>query len=239
MLYLEKNMLKIYKNKSTTFKCEVLVETEGQNVKDIKSRLILYPTNDNRNVMYEGVVQDNICSIDINPNVNINKNGKAVLEVIIDDATIFAPWNSTYEIVTETVKVESAQLIYDANKAKVIVNEIKEDQPKKQTKPVVKSEAKKVTPVVKKTKKSFDNLLQEAANMIKDDTEENKKLLKVYNESIKSLPKEDLTKMVKHVQVNYVPTKESLTWAKKVLGETKTTKAKLLMYANEIKNGIK
>lgn len=227
-------MLKIYKNKSTTFKCEVLVEAEGQNVKDIKSRLILYPSNDNRNVMFEGVVQDNICSIDINPNVNINKNGKAVLEVIIDDATIFAPWNSTYEIVTETVKVESAQLIYDANKARVIVNEIKEVQPKKEVNPAVKLEAKKVTKIIKK-EKSFDNLLQEAANMIKDDTTESKKLLKVYNESIKSLAREDLAKMVKHVTVNYIPTKESLAWAKKVLGESKSTKAKLLMYCNEIK----
>ena len=232
-------MLKIYKNKSTTFKCEVLVEAEGQNVKDIKSRLILYPSNDNRNVMYEGVVQDNICSIDINPNVNINKNGKAVLEVIIDDATIFAPWNSTYEIVTETVKVESAQLIYDANKARVIVNEIKEVQPKKEVKSAVKLEAKKVTKIIKKgvpkKEKSFDSLLQEAANMIKDDTTESKKLLKVYNESIKSLAREDLAKMVKHVTVNYIPTKESLVWAKKVLGETKSTKSKLLMYCNEIK----
>lgn len=227
-------MLKIYKNKSTTFKCEVLVEAEGQNVKDIKSRLILYPSNDNRNVMFEGVVQDSICSIEINPNVNINKNGKAVLEVIIDDATIFAPWNSTYEIVTETVKVESAQLIYDANKARVIVNEIKEVQPKKEVKPAVKLEAKKVTKIIKK-EKSFDNLLQEAANMIKDDTTESKKLLKVYNESIKSLAREDLAKMVKHVTVNYIPTKESLAWAKKVLGESKSTKAKLLMYCNEIK----
>lgn len=52
---------------------------------------------------------------------------------------------------------------------------------------------------------------------------------------IKSLPKEDLVKMIKYVQVNYISTKESLIWAKKVLNETKTTKAKLLMYCNEIK----
>lgn len=218
-------MLKIYKNKNTMFKCEVLVEAEGQNVTNIKSRLILYPTNDSRNVMYEGVIQNNICSININPNININKSGKAVLEVIIDDATIFAPWNSTYEIVTETVKVESAQLIYDANKARVIVNEIKQAVPTKSN--------KKVVPITKK--KSISELVEEAASMIMDDTVDNKKLLKIYNESLKSLPKNDLKQMVEFVKTGYKPTKESLSWGKKVLGETKSIKSKILMYCNEIK----
>lgn len=219
-------MLKIYKNKSTTFKCEVIVEAEGQNVKDIKSRLILYPSNDNRNVMYEGIVQDNICSIDINPNVNISKNGKAVLEVIIDGATIFAPWNSTYEIVTETVKVESAGLIYNANKARVVVNEIKETLPKK--------------PKVKK-KKVFNDMLEEAASMITDNKDkkvDNTLLVNAYKDSIKSLSKEELKAMVDFVKYKYTPKKQSLQWAKKVIGENTTTKSKLLMYAHEIKNRI-
>jgi hypothetical protein len=86
-----------------------------------------------------------------------------------------------------------------------------------------------------KKPKSFDELLQEAANMIKDDSTENKKLLKAYNESIKSLSKEDLSKMVDYVKTKYVPSTKSLDWAKKLLGENKTTKAKLLMYCNEIK----
>jgi len=215
-------MLKIYKNKTTTFKCEVKVESEGSNVDNIKSRLILYPSNDNRNVMYEGVVQDNICTIDINPNININKNGKAILEIIVDDANIFMPWNSLYEIITETVKVESAQLVYDANRARVIVNEIKET-PKK--------------PIVKK-KKKFDDILEEAAKMVKEDKKDGKILLKAYNDSIKSLSKEELKAMVDYVKQDYTPKPDSLLWAKKVIGESASVKSKLLMYANEVRNSI-
>lgn len=216
-------MLKIYKNKTTTFKCEVHVQGEGEgtNINNVKSRLILYPTNDNRNMMFEGVVQGDICTIDINSNININKNGKAVLEIIVDDSTIFRPWNSLYEIYTSTVTVEGAQIIYDANKSKVVVNEITE--PKKQ----------KI-----KTKKVLDKLLEEAAGMIKDAKEVNedsKSLLAAYKDSIKSLSKEELKAMVDFVKKGYTPKKHSLQWAKRVIGENTSTKSKLLMYCNELK----
>jgi len=222
-------MLKIYKNKTTTFKCDVKVESEGLNVKNIKSRLILYPTNDNRNVMYEGVVQDNICTIDINPNININKNGKAILEIIVDDTSIFMPWNSLYEILTETVKVESAQLVYDANKARVIVNEIKE-APVAKKKIENKQEPKKVA-----KKKGFDELVEQAAKMIIDTKKNDKAVIGAYNSSIKSLSKDELKAMVDYVKSDYTPKPETLVWAKKVLGENTTVKSKLLMYCNEIK----
>lgn len=221
-------MLKIYKNKTTTFKCEVKVESEGSNVNNVKSRLILYPTNDNRNVMYEGVIQNNICTIDINPNININKTGKAILEIIVDDANIFMPWNSLYEIVTESVKVESAQIIYDANKAKVIVNEIKDVAPKNKL-------PEKVAPTVKTQKKmSFDDLLEEASKIVIEDKKDDKALLKTYSDSIKSLSKEELKAMVDFVKKDYTPKKDSLHWAKKVIGENVSVKAKMLMYCNEI-----
>jgi len=223
-------MLKIYKNKTTTFKCEVKVESEGSNTNNIKSRLILYPTNDNRNVMYEGVVQDNICTIDINPNINITKNGKAILEIIVDDANIFMPWNSLYEIFTESVKVESAQLVYDANKTKVVVNEIKET-------PKVSAPSKKfIKKPVGKKKIDYNDLLEKAASMVREDKVDNKLLLKAYDESILSLSREQLKDMVNFVKKDYTPKKETLVWAKKVIGESTSVKSKLLMYCNELKN---
>lgn len=218
-------MLKIYKNKTTTFKCEVHVQGEGEgtNINNVKSRLILYPTNDNRNIMFEGVIQGDICTIDINSNININKNGKAVLEIIVDDSTIFRPWNSLYEIYTSTVTVEGAEIIYDANRPKIVVNEIKNISQKKQT--------------VKK-KKIIGDLLEEAAKMITDVKEVNddtKSLLVAYKHSIKSLSKEELKSMVDFVKNRYSPKKHSLQWAKKALGENTSTKSKLLMYCNELK----
>lgn len=223
-------MLKIYKNKTTTFKCEVKVESEGTDVTNIKSRLILYPSNDNRNVMFEGVIQDNICTIDINSNININKNGKAILEVIVDDSNIFTPWKSLYEIYTSAVTVESAQIIYDANRAKVIVNEIVSEKPK-----VKRTPSKKIVKQILTTKKSFDTLLDEAAKMIKDDKKDGKILLKAYNDSMKSLSKEELKAMINYIKKDYTPKPESLLWAKKVIGENTSTKSKLLMYCNDIK----
>lgn len=216
-------MLKIYKNKTTTFKCEINVEAEGKNVKNVKSRLILYPMNDNRNVMFEGIIQDNTCTVEINPDINISKNGKAVLEIIIDDSAIFRPWNSLYEIYTSTVTVEGAEIIYDANRPKVVVNEIKDTPQKKQR---------------VRTKKVISDLLEEAANMITDVKEvkdDNKSLLAAYTDSIKSLSKEELKSMVDFVKKRYSPKKHSLQWAKKMLGENTSTKSKLLMYCNELK----
>ena len=217
-------MLKISKNKTTTFKCEVHVETEGKNVKNLKSRLILYPTNDNRNIMFEGIVQDGTCTVDINPDIDINKHGKVILEVIVDDASIFTPWNSLYEIVSDKVVVEATQITYAGNRAKVSINEVnKPDKP-----------ARKI-----KKKEKFNDMLEEAASMIKDNKEvkkDNKLLIHAYTDSIKSLSKEELKAMVDFVKKGYTPKKQSLQWAERVIGENITIKSKLLMYCNELKN---
>lgn len=242
-------MLKLYKNKNQEFSCKIKIE--GADKSTAKPRLILYPDNDSRNIFFEGIIEGEICKIRVLPNLNISQNGKAVLEVIVEDSILFQPWKTEYEIITEKVRVEEVHVSnsFSGATVKVLEEEVKVDNKnviaeKKKVNPVIKptikvESKKQIEAVPVKKKKSFDDLLQEAAGMIKDDTEESKKLLKVYNESIKSLSKEDLSKMVKHVTVNYIPTKESLSWAKKLLGETKTTKAKLLMYANEVKNGIK
>ena len=111
-----------------------------------------------------------------------------------------------------------------------IVNEIK-DTPEKQ-KVETKKPAKK--PIVKK-KKKFDDILEEAAKMVKEDKKDNKILLKAYNDSIKSLSKEELKAMVDYVKKDYTPKPDSLLWAKKVIGESKSVKSKLLMYCNEIR----
>jgi len=204
-------MLKIYKNKATTFKCKVTVESDGKSVKNVKSRLVLYPSNDNRNVMFEGVVQHNECIIDINPDININSNGKAILEIIVDDSSIFMPWNSLYEIISNKIKVESAEVVYNKK------------------------------PLMESNRNDMDRLIEEAAKMIGTNRKRksaNSSLVRVYKESIKSLSKNQLKIMVEFIKKEYKPKKESIQWAKKVLGESKSMKSKMLMYANEVKNKI-
>jgi len=259
-------MLKLYKNKNQEFSCKIKIE--GADKSTAKPRLILYPNNDSRNVFFEGKIEDDVCKINVLPNLNISQNGKAVLEVIIENSIIFQPWNTEYEIISEQVKVEEINISNSFSGASVKVlddikinnkNLIKEEEKndidnkkhddensinvkknninnKKDNKVINNKKQLKLSKT--KIKKSFDELLEEASNMIRDDDKEDKKLLKIYNESIKSLSKEELNKMIKYVKNEYVPNKKSLIWAKKNLGETQSTKAKLLMYTNEIKNRI-
>lgn len=245
-------MLKLYKNKNQEFSCKIKIE--GADKSTAKPRLVLYPDNDSRNIFFEGKIEDGICKINVLPNLSITETGKAVLEVIVENSIIFQPWNTEYEIITEKVKVEEVHVSNSHMGAtiKVLEDDVKIDDKKlisakkvaqAVVKPKVQEKAKiqenKPKPIVKK-KKTFDDLLEEAANMIKEPSiDEDKKLLKIYNESIASLDKKDLIKMVNFVKKEFVPTEKSIKWAKKVLGETKSTRSKLLMYANEIKNGIK
>ena len=224
-------MLKLYKTKNQLFECKIQIE--GADKSTAKPRLVLYPTNDSRNLFFEGVVENGICKINVFPNVNVNNKGKAVLEVIVENSIIFQPWASEYEIVTEQVKIQEAHISSSPVGAtvKIIENDIKLND--KKLIPEKKVVNNKSHP---KKNKSFDELLEEAAGIIKDHGIDNKKLVKAYNESIKSLSKTELTDMVKFVKTRYTPSNESLKWAKNVLGEAKSTRSKLLMYCNEVKN---
>jgi hypothetical protein len=101
-------MLKLYKNKRQQFECKI--EIDGGSHSKIKPRLIFYPSNDTRNLFFEGTIFGNTCTVNITPNVNINKTGKVVLEIIVDDSTLFQPWQSDYEIVTEQARVSEESI---------------------------------------------------------------------------------------------------------------------------------
>lgn len=102
-------MLRLYKNKFQTFECTV--DIEGADSSEAFSRIILYPKNDTRNIMYEGVVVDNKVEVDINSNINVAKEGRVVLEIIVDNSLIFTPWEDIYEVVDQ-VKIDQASINY-------------------------------------------------------------------------------------------------------------------------------
>lgn len=227
-------MLKLYKTKNQLFECKIKIE--GADKSTAKPRLILYPKGDSRNIFFEGTVENGTCKINIFPNINYSSTGKAVLEVIVENSIIFQPWSSEYEIITEQVKIEEAHVSRSPIGASVkIVEDVKVDDKKLVEKKVQKVQ-KKIEP---KKKKTMNDLLEEAAQMIKDGKEnkkdDNKVLLKAYNDSIKSLSKEQLKDMVDFVKNDYTPKPETLVWARKVIGESISVKSKLLMYCNEIK----
>ena len=103
-------MLRLYKNKFQTFECSV--EIEGADTSEAFSRIILYPKNDTRNVMYEGVIVGDKVEVDINSNINVAKEGKVVLEIIVDNSLIFTPWEDVYEVVDQ-VKINQASINYN------------------------------------------------------------------------------------------------------------------------------
>ena len=223
-------MLKLYKTKNQLFECKIKIE--GADKSTAKPRLILYPKGDSRNIFFEGTVENGTCKINIFPNINYSSTGKAVLEVIVENSIIFQPWSSEYEIITEQVKIEEAHISTSPIGASVkIIEDVKVDDKKLISETKIKKQS------IKK-KKSIDDLLEEAASMVKEDKKDTT-LLKAYQDSIKSLSKEQLKAMVDYVKKDYTPKPETLVWAKKVLGENTSVKSKLLMYANDVRNGIK
>ena len=120
-------MLKFNKNKPQTFKCKV--EIQGADSPKVTPRLILSSKKNNMKLFFEGKYENNSCEIVIPSMVNIEKSGEVTLEIIAND-TVFQPWQSTYEILSETVVVENVELIDNKNEitVKVIQESDKEDK---------------------------------------------------------------------------------------------------------------
>lgn len=109
-------MLKFHKNKPQTFKCKV--EIQGVDNPKITPRLILSPNNSNMNLFFEGKYDNKQCEIVISSTANITNKGSVILEIIAND-TIFKPWKSTYEIVSQEIVVENVELIDSKNNISV------------------------------------------------------------------------------------------------------------------------
>jgi CRISPR/Cas system CMR-associated protein Cmr5 small subunit len=118
-------MLKFYKNKPQIFKCRV--EIQGADSPKVIPRLIFSPKNGAK-LFFEGKYNDKHCEIDIAHNLDIANKGDVVLEIIAND-TIFTPWKSTYEIVSNKAVVENIELIDKKNNISVkLIDSIKEEK---------------------------------------------------------------------------------------------------------------
>ena len=116
-------MLKFHKNKSQTFKCRV--EIQGVESPKVMPRLILSPNNSKSNLFFEGKYSNNQCEIEIS-SPNVANKGSVVLEIIAND-TVFRPWKSTYEIVSDEIVVENVELVDTKNNISVkLVETVKE-----------------------------------------------------------------------------------------------------------------
>lgn len=118
-------MLRLYKNKSQSFQCRL--EIDGSRYTKAKPRLIFYPDSDSRNLMFEGTLKNNNCTVLLTPNVDITNHGKVVLEVVVDDSTLFSPWSSTYEIIVEQAKIENNSIQLKMDSSPVTMMRLAED----------------------------------------------------------------------------------------------------------------
>ncbi|MFA5585515.1 MAG: hypothetical protein WDA02_03100 [Saccharofermentanales bacterium] len=129
-------------NNDKNDKLKFKINIEGIDINNIEPRLII--TNENKNYLFYGKVNDSICTFDLPELSNYNKGdtGKIKFEIVSEDL-YFPVWSDDFEIKTRaSVKIEELyQEIQQPSKPKVAVNAILE----------------KEKPVVEKEKPSFKN----------------------------------------------------------------------------------
>ena len=129
-------------NNDKNDKLKFKINIEGIDINNIEPRLII--TNENKNYLFFGKVNDSICTFDLPELSNYNKGdtGKIKFEIVSEDL-YFPVWSDDFEIKTRaSVKIEELyQEIQQPSKPKVAVNAILE----------------KEKPVVEKEKPSFKN----------------------------------------------------------------------------------
>lgn len=224
-------MLKLYKNKNQIF--EAAISVDGADISKAKPRLVLFPSNDNRNVFFEGVIENGTCKVILTPNLEISKTGKAVLEIIIDNSTLFQPWNTTYEIITEQVKIqsESISLATEQNKPTVRIIEdikVKDDKNKVINKPI----EKKIIPksnVIQPIHNKFQNEL-----FHKSVSDESRKMINEFLSTVNSLEKKEKKALLEYITKSYTPDGNTVKWAKSILLDKNSLVAKISMYCHDL-----
>ena len=186
-------MLKFHKNKSQTFKCRI--EIQGADNPKITPRLILSPNSSNANLFFEGKYDKNQCEINISPTVNITNKGNVILEIIAND-TVFRPWKSTYEIVSEQMVVENVELIDAKNNISIkLVETVKEDVDDKYleyVKRIPDKKKKKFLEYIKNSYKPKKQLLEWSQKEFNDTNSLKSKLAMFYKQNESKLIKEDV-----------------------------------------------
>ena len=253
-------MVQFYKNRKQNFECSVKIT--GTNPELSKARLILYPDDDSKAIFFEGKIKDTKCIVEVYPNININAKGKAVLEVIVDESVVFSPWNSTYELLSKEIQVESTNVTKSTSSG-VSVKLIEDVKVAKEVKPkveMIKPVAKPEKKVVKEEKKKesgidmdelYQALLKEVDSSDKKHLKEiviwqlnkamtrsdanTKKMLELYKKSVLAMDNDTITEIFKYVKKDYEPKKESINLIKKMKLNEMSNISKLLMYFSEIK----
>jgi hypothetical protein len=185
-------MLKFHKNKSQTFKCRV--EIQGADNPKITPRLILSPNNSNVNMFFEGKYDNKQCEITISSTANIASKGNVILEIIAND-TVFRPWKSTYEIVSEQMVVENIELVNTKNNISVkLVETIKEDNDDKYVNflnKIPKNKRKKFLEYLKNSYKPKSTLLEWSKKEFNENKSLKAKVAMYYKQNEAKLIKED------------------------------------------------
>jgi len=186
-------MLKFHKNKSQTFKCRI--EIQGADNPKITPRLILSPGSGNVNLFFEGKYDNKQCEIVISPTANISNKGNVILEIIAND-TVFRPWKSTYEIVSEQMVVENVELVDTKNNISVkLVETVKEDIDDKYVnfiKRIPDKKRKKFLEYIKNSYKPKKQLLEWSQKEFNDVDSLKSKIAMFYKQNEKKLIKEDI-----------------------------------------------
>lgn len=203
-------MLKFSKNRKQTFECKV--EIEGADYSKTRSRLVLSPSGDVKHVFFEGKIDGGVCSVIIPEGLEIAAKGDVVLEVVVDN-TLFTPWTSTYEMLTENVRVN--EIVVKKNEGNVRVAEMTVQQPT----PTVK-----VTPIEKP-----HGLIRETT------TPQDRKRIEEYVASFKKLNAKDRKFLKETLLPKFKPSAESKQWALTVFTNVEGIVPRVCMYAFESK----
>ena len=134
-------------NNDKNDKLKFKINIEGIDINNIEPRLII--TNENKNYLFFGKVNDSICTFDVPELSNYTKGdtGKIKFEIVSEDL-YFPVWTDDFEIKTKaSVKIEELyQEIQQPSKPKVTVNNILEKEKPVVEKPVVEK------PIIEKEK---------------------------------------------------------------------------------------
>ena len=204
-------MLKFYKNKSQTFKCKV--DVQGTDNPKVKPRLILVSKKGTPNVFFEGKYEDGQCEIDILSTANIGADkGEVILEIIANN-TVFTPWTSKYEILSEQIIVENVGNVELISTTPEIDVKIKKEI---------------VEHIVKPQKKEKNIFKSKVSNKII------KEVYEYVNMTKKIKNKKGRVKLLKEIVTFYKPNRAIRKWATNIFTDINEPKAKIAMYCKQL-----
>lgn len=124
---------KLYTDKSELFEAKLTVD----GAKEVRCRLLI--ENDNINIVFNGKIENNKCTVKIpklNGILDEGTTGNIRLEVIADN-TLFEPWSKTYSVSQKTKVTVNEQTIVEDEESvtdkKVVVEVIQNEEQSQET----------------------------------------------------------------------------------------------------------